>query len=596
MLIGVVEGIVLHVDECGEQPAEVLSYSKSASRTISVGRKSSSGRVVPEDAGRALFRCPVVYLIDLHSHHGTYLLRSGELASTLLQPEVPTVLADGDLITFGKSVGRDLYLVRPIVARVQLIFGRDVSPRAPSPLPKSLTTDVPSRPDKVARSTSGRYGVFPPSPVYSPAVSDGEPDVQEISPPYPPSHPAPSLENRAPISTSASSQSGRLRLLQSFLPPIHWNSHQGSENHDDSFLEGGQAVSPAELDEEDMDLSSSRSASPAEEGRDADVTYTAPHDEPPVIGAWPRTPGDASESSDDSAEHDAVRTPERVGMPCSGVVPSEVIEISDDEYGTPFVPARSASALDFVVEDVEEFVQGNAGIDLPDFGSMKETAFPQVEHVIETSSRLHELTNGVDVRELEACIPEETTEILTKARLNSLDGQMIDTRDRLSVRDDQLSNIQIRLDGLGSLVTDLQERRTFVEHEATRVDDLLRDINVAKEMLREACDLQKEVRMQMAAELEAIKALRVEATAAVAEAKAVASAVAVDAEATKSLKRKRDDMDGAISSDAAVPDSRAIARQPSKRRRTAFIVATVVHTAAAASMGAVAAWAALAFS
>lgn len=82
-----------------------------------------------------------VYITDLHSHHGTHILRPGELVSTSLRPEVPTVVADGDLITFGKSVGRDAYLVRPVVVRVQLVFGGDAPARASSPPSGLLDTD-----------------------------------------------------------------------------------------------------------------------------------------------------------------------------------------------------------------------------------------------------------------------------------------------------------------------------------------------------------------------------------------------------------------------------------------------------------------------
>ena len=68
------EGIVLHVDEYGDQPAHPLSFSKHISRTITVGRKSSAASAAGEGAPadvlgeprddshpqRALFRCPVV--------------------------------------------------------------------------------------------------------------------------------------------------------------------------------------------------------------------------------------------------------------------------------------------------------------------------------------------------------------------------------------------------------------------------------------------------------------------------------------------------------------------------------------------------------
>ncbi|KAI9068546.1 hypothetical protein FKP32DRAFT_1642117 [Trametes sanguinea] len=631
-----IQGIVLHVEAYGDEPAEALCYSKAASRTISVGRKSSSGRVLPEDAGRALFRCPVVsrkhakitfteqgqvYLSDLHSHHGTYIIRQGELAAMVVKPEVPTALLDGDVITFGKSVGRDLSLVPPIVARVQLIVGRDVSNRAPSPLPGSLVNGDPPSPEKLTKSNSGRYGVFPPSPAYSPAPSDGDSDIQEISRPNSPPIPAPSLEDPPPRSNSVSFQSARLRLLQSILPPIHqWApDERPEEDRDESFFERGQSVPPIESEEEDMDLSSSRSASPAE-GGDAAVASTAIPDEPAIIGAWPATPADASESSDDSVEPEHIRTPEPSSSLPSGLIPPEVIEISDDEYGTPFVPPRPDSVLGMVIEELGEFNHESAGVELPDFVVMKDSFLAQVESIGEASARVQELTDNTNVREAHACIPEQTAEILneihairqthaedeatfsahveqTKDRLNTLDGQMLDTWGRLSARDDQLDNIQTRLNDLGSLVTDLQERSALADYEAMRVEELFDEVNAAKAMLRETCDLQREARTQMLAELEAVKALRAEAAAAVAEAKVAVSAVATVASAATSLKRKRDEIDDdPASSDVGIPEPPAIVQQPSKRRRVARVVETVVHTAAVAGAGAVAAWAALAYS
>ncbi|KAI8969534.1 hypothetical protein BD414DRAFT_503173 [Trametes punicea] len=639
-----ISGIVLHVDAYGEYPAEVLSFRKASSRTISVGRRSSSGRVLPDDAGRALFRCPVVsrkhakitfteygnvYLIDLHSHHGTHILRPGELMSTALKPEVPTVLADGDLITFGKAVGRDTYLVRPVVARVELMFGRDASPVAPSPLPSSLTGgDLSSfEKDKApARSASGRYGVYPPSPESSSSASasDGDSDIQEISPPSSPPDPASSFPRPLSRSNSMSLQSLRLRLLQSILPPIQWMPDQLFEEIDETFMEGGQVVHPAVLEEEegeDMDLSSSRSASPAE-NREGEVTMNGPHEEPPVIGAWPGSPLNVSESSDEPpAEHPSVHMLEPRDPLPGGLSCPEVIEISDDDYGTPFPPAAERAApVDLTVGEIED-----EGVDtfaeVPNFVPMDDAFLRQVETIVDASVRVHEMTNDPAAPKPEARVPEvqaQTAEILnelnviksrrvedetafsthvqqTKDRLNALHGQMLDTCDRLSARDDQLTSIQSKLHSLGALVNDLQERSTLAEREAARMEELVMDVSVAKEMLKETCDLQKDARTQMLAELEAVKALREEAAAAVAEVKAAASTVATAASTLITLKRKRDDADA----DIAFPDpnlARAVAPLPSKRRRTMQVVSTVVQTATVASMGAVAAWAALAFS
>jgi len=109
---------VLHVDECGEQPSEVLSYHKLQSQTIVVGRKPTQVKDDLQDATRVLFKCPVVsrkhakisftefgnaYITDLNSHHGTHITRPGETVSKTIEPDSPAVWADGDVLTFGKS-------------------------------------------------------------------------------------------------------------------------------------------------------------------------------------------------------------------------------------------------------------------------------------------------------------------------------------------------------------------------------------------------------------------------------------------------------------------------------------------------------------
>ncbi|KAI0641642.1 hypothetical protein C8Q79DRAFT_988440 [Trametes meyenii] len=636
-----VQGIVLHVEDTGEQPPKALFFTKSASCTVSVGRKPSqtSGGDVASEPERALFRCPVVsrkhakitfteygnvYIIDLHSHHGTHIRRAGELVSTALEPEAPTVLADGDLITFGKTVGRDSYLVRPVVVRVQLIFGRDASLRAPSPLPRSLAQDDAASPDKgsVARSNSGRYGVYPPSPESSPSTSDGDSDIQEISPPTSPIAPLPSREHLISNSNSSSFPGGRLRLLQSLLPPIHAAPRSPSLEVDVPLFNDVHVEPPPLAEEEDMDLSSSRSASPAENLDDSEVTFIELRD-PPIVGAWPG-PYYLPPFEDLS---DLALPPGRASR---GI---DVIEISEDEYETPSPPSAQGDDADAAGEedmDVEggsedEGAGGVEETDMPAFVSLNDVFLDRVQSIAEATARVQEL-HAPDTHETSASVqaPQvETTDILnelqairstreedeaafdahvqqTKDRLTTLDGQMVDTHTRLAERDDQLNSIQSRLHGLGALVSDLQERTTLAEREAARIETLMQEVSAAKDMLKVTCDLQREAREQIGEELEAVKALRTEAAAAVAEAK-LAVATATES-ASNSLKRKRDELEqeelgAAMSSPIAVETpERQVHPLPSKRRRTLHAVGAVARTATVASMGAVAAWAALAFS
>ncbi|KAI0667506.1 hypothetical protein C8Q78DRAFT_982357 [Trametes maxima] len=655
-----VQGIVLYVEDTGEQPPKALSFTKSASCTVSVGRKPSqtSGGDVASDPERALFRCPVVsrkhakitfteygnvYIIDLHSHHGTHIRRTGELVSTALEPEAPTVLANGDQITFGKTVGRDSYLVRPVVVRVQLIFGRDASPRAPSPLPGSLAHDDAASPDKgsVARSNSGRYGVYTPSPESSPSTSDGDSDIQEISPPTSPIAPLPSRKPLISNSNSSSFPGGRLRLLQSLLPPIHAAPLSVPPELDVQLFNGVHVEPPPPAEEEDMDLSSSRSASPAENLDDSEVTFIEPRD-PPIVGAWP-VPYYLPPFEDVSA----------LAMPSGSASRAiDVIEISEDEYETPSPPSAQGDDADAAGEedmDVEggSEDEGAEETDMPAFVSLNDVFLDKVQSIAEATARVQEL-HAPDAHEASASVqaPQaQTTGILvsafpfflypsmhsgvdagivqnelqairstreedeaafdahvqhTKDRLTTLDGQMVDTHARLAERDDQLNSIQSRLQGLGALVSDLQERSTLAEREAARIETLMEEVSAAKDMLKVTCDLQREAREQIGEELEAVKALRAEAAAAVAEAKL---AVATAAEsASKSLKRKRDELeqeelDATVSYPIAIETPERQAHPlPSKRRRTLHAVRAVARTATVASMGAVAAWAALAFS
>lgn len=108
-----------------------------------------------------------VYLIDLSSHHGTYLLKVGHAAPVPLAPEVPTPLADGDVVTFGKSVGKDADLVRPVSARVKFsLQSADHSERSP--------------PTHIQRTNSGRFGVLTDIDSSS---SSSDSEVEEVDPP-----------------------------------------------------------------------------------------------------------------------------------------------------------------------------------------------------------------------------------------------------------------------------------------------------------------------------------------------------------------------------------------------------------------------------
>lgn len=119
----------------------------------------------------------------------------------------------------------------------------------------------------------------------------------------------------------------------------------------------------------------------------------------------------------------------------------------------------------------------------------------------------------------------------------------------------------------------------------------------------------------MAEQLEVVKALRAEASAAVADAKvacASAQAQAVEvcrlkpfsllmfnhilAQVVDSLKRKRDTMEVDGTSSLLIDAPGDVVAPAPKRRRAMRVVSVVARTATVATLGAVAAWSALAFS
>jgi hypothetical protein len=114
--------------------------------------------------------------VDLNSHHGTYLLRRGDVAPRSIVPDVPIALQDGDTLTFGKAVGKEPYSVSPVTANIMLIYDTEIalSPSVAQPVislvdSPTATTNSPTTPIKSKQppaasnaSISGRYGVFGP--------------------------------------------------------------------------------------------------------------------------------------------------------------------------------------------------------------------------------------------------------------------------------------------------------------------------------------------------------------------------------------------------------------------------------------------------
>lgn len=100
----------------------------------------------------------------------------------MLAPETPTQLSEGDTITFGKSVGSNADLVRPIVARIELRYRRvDGFKPLTTPTNTVIRLDLTKGSPK---SSSGRYGLYDSSSSSSDdsssVMSDNDSDIEEI--------------------------------------------------------------------------------------------------------------------------------------------------------------------------------------------------------------------------------------------------------------------------------------------------------------------------------------------------------------------------------------------------------------------------------
>ncbi|KAF8063428.1 hypothetical protein FPV67DRAFT_1506500 [Lyophyllum atratum] len=234
----IVTGIILRVEKSVDDPACVLTFHRSTSSVVHIGRRPSNEERVQTDSEGAMFRCAVVsrkhakiafsdsghaYLIDMNSHHGTHIRKPGEAVSRMIKAETPTTLADGDVLTFGKSVGRHNEFVRPVVARVELIHS--TGPESPfKPItPAKQTNHVDLTRSPPPRSSSGRYGVYvpnsPSSDNISSAMSDHDSDIEEI--PASGANALP-LQPRGRRSHEPESHLGRaFEALKRLLPPAH---------------------------------------------------------------------------------------------------------------------------------------------------------------------------------------------------------------------------------------------------------------------------------------------------------------------------------------------------------------------------------------
>ena len=116
-----------------------------------------------------------MYITDLKSHHGTHILRPGETVSQMIAADSLHELADGDVVTFGKTVGKEDGVVRPVTARIRHLFSIPRLGTPPSPTTALSTSSITAQP-----SSTGRYGVYSPAMDSSGSDSSSDSEMDTI--------------------------------------------------------------------------------------------------------------------------------------------------------------------------------------------------------------------------------------------------------------------------------------------------------------------------------------------------------------------------------------------------------------------------------
>lgn len=637
----VVAGITLHVERCGDRPAHEITFYRSNSSYVNIGRKSASGEKAmrkENDDHNAVFACQVVsakhakllfsdnkvYLVDLHSRHGTHLLR-GEEGPRTLKAEVQTALADGDIVTFGKAVGSGSCVVPPVTARVELVREKpplNASPVGPSLTPINSLVDLISR----TRSNSGRYGLFypplcpdTPSPHSSPSLcasSDGSPsvsddrdsDIEEVS--------APSPSQKLPLHI-------KIPAFRSFVHSI-CRSNDGSSlssvKHTcpslaeflatpSPSLEDLRTPSPAIVV---VDVASnSRSHSPMEMSTPSpSATSEAHQPEPPVVGAWPSS---RSESPHPPAE-------DGVGKDDSNIVAVETPPVPVEPIPTGSAPATTQERVSESFPDIHPC----NFIDLPPppffpvgplFGRHLTSPF-NATHPAPSGLPGPNLTTERFSNELRASVK------IIEDRISAMQETIADLRTRQTFTEEDVMDIQTHVDMLEPESDRLFCRLNLAERNIASLSTLQAQVNALKSRLDNpepqltelaVCDV-KACAEALGSLVSELKTLREDAEKRIDEKMMAIDAarmealkeIATEVEVVKSLKRKRvedecvgqpgKEMDnGDVMANMEAPVLQMYSDSPGQTKRTRTAMGTVAQTAAAMAVGAVATWSALAF-
>lgn len=628
-----VTGVTLHVESCGGKPTHSISFFNARTSHVHIGRKSiSDDRSMRKenDDQNAVFACPVVsakhaklvlassghvYIVDLKSRHGTHLRKKGETTSRMLQPEVETTLADGDVVTFGKAVGQGATLVSPVTVRIE--FLRDILDMRDSP-PWCLTPAESSSP-RPRKLSTGRYGLnspisYPSSPSHSSeslsspsgssneaaSHSDHESDIEEIPSWEELRSCVSSLRQDFPADFLGGSLLGKMPSLGSLMRDI---CHKIADPLD---IDSPQPWSPpaiaaiAPIDDDDapssiIHLEDSRSHSPMELSTPSPSPPQAP-EEPEVVGAWPPSRADSLQPAvHRSDESNRVKLPSMCSFGHMGSLESG----SFDSF-----PERLPSLSNF-----------------PPFAPLEDepailAPIPVLPSIAEVRSDESQISGHDDHGNLRDSIK------IIEGRVNALHSSVTDIKNRHALTEDDLYDLQHQVDMLEpesdqlfarleaaedklSTLSDLQDQVSELQSkaDAERCDTFVppvADVKACADALNalviEMKTLREETEKRVEARIQTIQIARTEAL----------SVIAAEVETFKSLKRKHSEIEVEVAppvKDIVVEEAPAAAVKPEllvedyrHAKRPRRIMTSIAHTATAMAVGAVATWSALAFS
>ncbi|KAI9438936.1 hypothetical protein H4582DRAFT_1945676 [Lactarius indigo] len=693
-------GIMLVIPKTGDEPTQTLRFLKSRSTVVHIGRASSSLVDAEKSPDTIQFRCPVisrrhaklmfssghVYIVDLHSHHGTHLLRRDEIVSRPILPDVPIVLQDGDTLTFGKAVGKEPYSVSPITANVMLIYDTEAVPASPVSPPIISLVDTPPSPTTPIKgklpvaapksSSSGRYGCFGPlSPSsrshsspgsseedFSQSDHDGEEDEEDeeddypdLSEDYPTTSfgghgqaqsagacyaPLPSLQGLGLLASRHVMH--HAPYMHAHAAHTHLNMHPaqplGLERRSslELWFDGPQrvpALHPANASheigaEEPMDISSPPTPAVANLLHDvpeevieealASVVQTEAHvnpapEEPPIIGAYPGSPIRCAVVSPWEEDSEDVQDEPQFEFVPDGVLGHQQqqqrsepesrsqMETENAAEGTPAlsVIAQASESAEHLAEDAASDIDADGEADLdatPPTGVS--TSFEPAPLVVPTA------VAGPSSTDTPASAAINTSGMTIDARLSSLDEALVNLwgnvlRMQIAHRKTQTDH-KLLSDRTEALASRLDAAQADL-HSALRVNEdakaLRTRVQAAEGLLAELQGRLSSAEAAVAeakAQAESAESRMAAAAAEQAAAAAAASVVTTESEdTTPTRKRKRGD-DDAVEEEAEDDERVRPCSQPRKKRARRFALAAM-HTAAAAAVGAVAAWSALAF-